>query len=86
MFFWKFSHADDKFMMDVCFHEGIGVVFYMRLLSRRQALWVSTAETRLTDYRRCLISGLNGFFYFYFAIFESGKFILALIIFPGNIM
>ena len=42
-------------MMDACFHEGIGPVFYVRLLGLRQALRVSSAETRLTVYCRRVI-------------------------------
>ena len=71
--FWKFPRADDKFMMDACFHEGIGPVFYMRLLDRRQALRVLPAETRLTVYGRCVVFWHRN---------ETEWFILDLIIFP----
>ena len=48
-------------MMDTCFHKGIGPVFYMRLLGRRQALRISPAETTLMVSRRpVMTAGKNG--------------------------
>ena len=48
--------------MDTFFPECIGPVFNMGLMCRRQALRVSSAETRLAVYSRRLVSGLDVFF------------------------
>ena len=42
-------------MTDLFFHEGTGLIIYMRLPGQRRALRVSPAEIWLTVYRRRLV-------------------------------
>ena len=53
--FRHISREDYKIMTDF-FHEGNGLVAYMRLPRQRRALRVSLAETWLTVYSRRVIS------------------------------
>ena len=73
--------------MGLFFHERAGPVIYMRLPCQWRALRVSPAQYLVDDLPPAFNFGPKHNFSIYISRFlDSGKFILAIIIFPGKIM